>query len=41
MRTPTVLMLAALVATTPVVTAAARHWQTGTWRDTDVTRRMV
>jgi hypothetical protein len=41
MRTLTVVMLAALVASTHVGTAAARHWQSGTWRDADVTRRMV
>lgn len=40
MRTSTVLVFAALLASTPVA-AAGRHWQSGTWRDADVTRRVL
>ena len=41
MRARTALMLGALLALTAHDAAAARHWQTGTWRDADITRKMV
>jgi hypothetical protein len=40
MRRMAAVMLAAFVVSTSVA-AAARHWQSGTWRDADVTRRMI
>jgi hypothetical protein len=41
MRTLTAVLLVALAAPTSVAAAAERHWQSGTWRDADVTRRMI
>lgn len=41
MRTRTVLMLGVLLASTGIDVAAARHWQSGTWRDAGVTRKMI
>lgn len=41
MRARTALMLGALLALTALDAAAARHWQSGTWRGADIKRKMV
>jgi hypothetical protein len=41
MRTPTAVLLIGLLFAAPAVCAAERHWQTGTWREIDVKRKML
>jgi hypothetical protein len=41
MRMHTALVVGALLASTALGAAAARHWQSGTWRDAGVTRKMI
>jgi hypothetical protein len=41
MRTRTAVIFGCLLAAAAIGTAADRQWQTGTWRETDIKRKMV